>query len=92
MSRSLLKIIPIGLFSLLMVAPSFAAEAKKEDIKVGTSCAGMDPMSIKFVCKGNTLLFCSSYSDYKFKEQTTCKPEQECKVADDGKSASCKFK
>lgn len=95
MTKRIVKIIPAVLFSLMIMAlagQGMAEESKKEDVKVGTSCAGIDPMSIKFVCLENTLLFCSSYSDYKYKMKTTCKPDQECTVAPDGKSASCKYK
>jgi len=67
-------------------------EAKGGAIKVGSSCKELGAMDAKMVCVDNNLLFCSSYSDYKYKLQTKCGPEEVCHVAADAKSGGCKAK
>ena len=61
-------------------------------IKVGSSCKELGSMDAKMVCVDNNLLFCSSYSDYKYKLQTKCGAEEKCEVAADAKSGGCKPK
>lgn len=66
-----------------------AGEDKGGGIKVGTPCKEVGPSTGKFACVDNNLLFCSSFTSYKFKLQTECKADQVCKIAASGKSASC---
>jgi len=89
------RLLPLGmtlLFLLIAASACVADEAKKENIKAGSSCEGIDPMAAKMVCVDNNILFCSSFTGYKFKVQTECKEDQVCELAASGKSASCKPK
>ena len=58
--------------------------------KAGGSCKGMSASSGAIACEGNDIIFCSSYSDYKWKKQRTCAAGAKCVPAPDGKAASCK--
>jgi len=95
MKSKTVRLLPIAMTFLFLVMASSACnagEAKKGDIKVGSSCEGIGAMDAKMVCVDNNLLFCSSYSGYKYKLQTECKQDQVCNVAASGKSGGCKPK
>lgn len=58
--------------------------------KVGDSCKGIGSMDGKMSCDGNTKIFCSSMSQYKWKSLGDCKAPQKCVLGPKGKSVSCK--
>jgi len=58
-------------------------------IDVGTSCEGIGSSEARMHCDGAKTLFCSSLTQYKYKVQHTCSDGQVCKMAADGKSATC---
>lgn len=58
--------------------------------KAGASCEGMSASSGAIACEGNDIIFCSSYSDYKWKKQRTCATGTKCVPNPNGKAASCK--
>jgi hypothetical protein len=58
-----------------------------EGVKEGDSCAGIDASEGLITCDGNTIIFCSSYSDYKWTVQRECDEGTTCKA--EGKAATC---
>jgi hypothetical protein len=60
------------------------------DAKVGASCDGIDASSSVFACSENNVIFCSSYTKYKYTLQSECGEGKTCSVAENGNSASCK--
>ena len=58
------------------------------DPKEGGSCKGISATDGLIACDGNKIIFCSSYSDYKWTKQNECTDGTKC-VAE-GKTASCK--
>jgi hypothetical protein len=56
----------------------------------GDSCEGLDESDGVMACDGAKMLFCSSFSKYKWSVQETCAEGQSCSLAADGKGASCK--
>ena len=66
-----------------------AAPAKAGPPKVGDSCKD-SKLAANITCQGNDIIFCSSYSDHKYKKQRTCDPGTKCVPEPGGKAASCK--
>ena len=62
----------------------------KDHPKAGDSCKGLSVTAGQLACDGNTKIFCSSYSKYKWKKLKECPKGTRCVVSEDGKSASCK--
>ncbi len=85
----------LGILLLTSIACT-SGEAKKENssgeagtVKVGDTCKELDAMSSKMVCVDNKLLFCSSYSQYKYIIQHNCSAKHVCFVDPSGKSGGC---
>lgn len=53
-------------------------------------CKGIGSMEARMKCVNNSLVFCSSFTGYVFKEQRKCTDKEKCFVAPDGKSGGCK--
>lgn len=64
------------------------ADAPAGDPKEGDSCDGISATDGLIACDGNKIIFCSSYSKYKWTKQSDCAEGTKC-VAE-GKGASCK--
>lgn len=64
------------------------APAADGEPKEGDSCEGISASDGLIACDGNTIIFCSSYSDYKWTKQQECAEGTKC-VAE-GKGAGCK--
>ena len=58
-------------------------------IAVGHSCSGIGSMEARMHCDEDKVMFCSSYTKYKYTIQQTCPKGQVCDLAKDGKSATC---
>lgn len=78
-----------SLFFITLIACSGGESSSSGEIKVGSSCAGIGSMEGRLHCSGSDILFCSSFSQYKYKVQSTCPEGQVCKKAADGKSTTC---
>ncbi|MCB1139013.1 MAG: hypothetical protein KDK23_09670 [Leptospiraceae bacterium] len=76
------------LFSLL-ISCGGGGNGSGGDPKVGDSCEGISAVEARIACSENNIIFCSSYTDYKYKLQNECAEGTKCSVAEDGKSASC---
>lgn len=59
-----------------------------KEAKIGDSCEGMEAVAA-YACDGKKVIFCSSFTKFKFKEQMQCDKDQTCKVGEDGTSATC---
>ena len=57
---------------------------------IGDSCKGMSAMDGELSCDDDKVIFCSSFSDYKWKMTQECKGGTKCTAEPDGKTASCK--
>ncbi len=55
--------------------------------KAGDSCEGISAADGLIACEGNSIIICSSFSEYKWTKQSDCEDGTKC-VAE-GKSASC---
>jgi hypothetical protein len=53
-------------------------------------CKEISAMDAKMKCENNSVMFCSSYTDYKWQETQKCEEGKTCFIAEDGKSAGCK--
>lgn len=69
--------------------PAAAAKAPANP-KVGDSCKDLSAADGLISCDGNKMIFCSSFSDYKWKLQQECGDGTKCVRGADGKTASCK--
>ncbi|MCB1306349.1 MAG: hypothetical protein KDK37_18800 [Leptospiraceae bacterium] len=87
----ILKSVFYGLSPLVLVfaLQCGGSNAAGGDPKVGDTCKDLGPMDARIACSDNNIIFCSSYSDYKYKLQRECDEGTTCKVGADGKSASC---
>ncbi len=70
--------------------PAKQGAAVAANVKIGDSCEGISATDGKAACDGNKIIFCSSYSKYKWKLQQECAAGTTCTAAADGKSAGCK--
>ena len=66
------------------------AEKTADQASSGDGCEGISATDAKMRCDGNSLMFCSSYSNYKWKETQKCAEGKKCVIAEDGKSGQCK--
>lgn len=82
------KITVILTFSVL----SLVACGKGGDSKATSDegCQGISAMDAKMKCENNSVMFCSSYSNYKWQETQKCDAGKTCFIAEDGKSGGCK--
>ena len=53
-------------------------------------CKDIGAMDAKMKCENNKVMFCSSYSNYEWKETQACAEGKTCFIAEDGKSGGCK--
>lgn len=86
-------IIAITLLALSAGACKMKGQIDKADLKESSSggeCKDLDASSARMRCNNNAVEFCSSYSDYKFKETQKCPEGKTCFIAPDGKSGGCK--
>ena len=86
-------IIAVTLLALSAGACKMKGQIDKADLKessAGGECKDLDASSARMRCNNNAVEFCSSYSDYKFKETQKCPEGKICFIAADGKSGGCK--
>lgn len=57
------------------------------NIKIGSSCEGIT--GGKFYCDGSTVLFCSSFTKFKYQKQSECPAGQVCQANADSTSTKC---
>lgn len=81
---------PTGKAAAAKTTPAAAGKATAGAHKVGDSCKGLASTDGVMDCQGNTKIFCSSYSKYKWKSLGDCPAGQKCVLAANGKAVSCK--
>ena len=57
--------------------------------KIGDSCEGLKATEGRMACQGTLQLFCSSFSNYKWKRSGECTGGTKCVLGADGRSTSC---
>ncbi|MBL8021914.1 MAG: hypothetical protein JNM27_19725 [Leptospirales bacterium] len=67
----------------------FAACGKKAASTDG-GCEGISAMDAKMKCEDNKVMFCSSFTTYKWQAQNACEAGKTCFISEDGKSGGCK--
>ena len=82
-------LITTAILMLLSLALACGGGGSGGDAAVGASCEGIGASEARIACSENNIIFCSSYTDYKYKVQSECGEGSTCQVAEDGKSASC---
>lgn len=81
------KITVILVFSVLsLVACGKGGDSQASD----EGCQGISAMEAKMKCENNNVMFCSSYTSYKWQETQKCDASKACFIAEDGKSGGCK--
>ncbi len=68
----------------------FLACGKKGDSGSAAGCEGISAMDARMKCEDNKVMFCSSYTSYKWQAQSACEGGKTCFIAEDGKSGGCK--
>ena len=88
-----LSLMAIVLLVFAAGACKMKGQIDKADLKessAGGDCKDLDSSSARMRCNNNAVEFCSSYSDYKWKETQKCPEGKTCFIAEDGKSGGCK--
>lgn len=62
----------------------------KKDGGSAAGCEGISAMDAKMKCEDNKVMFCSSYTSYKWQSQQACDAGKTCFISEDGKSGGCK--
>ncbi|MBX7059088.1 MAG: hypothetical protein K1X75_13560 [Leptospirales bacterium] len=56
----------------------------------GDGCEGIGAMEARMKCENNAVMFCSSFTSYKWQQQNACAEGTNCYIAEDGKSGGCR--
>jgi hypothetical protein len=85
--------IAVTLLALSAGACKMTGQIDKADLKESSSggeCKDIGSSRAVMRCNNNAVEFCSSYTDYKFKETQKCPKGKTCFIAEDGNGGGCK--